>query len=202
MLIYFSSLGKLIYSSTVRYESLEKKRKGGLDLWGGKQNQSGPSVCAASCFFGRKLSMQTERLSTKIWNSGSQEYGLAVTKLSTGAGGVFFKDTWKSLEESHHHCQESRRASSHIPRRPVLTRDKYQQEPVGTAFAFLCEDRSFIGHLLFFGLPIVSEILGSLNTGRLKTNWNVRRRNPCRGDTHSEGQRGVRRDENEGGNFK
>lgn len=94
------------------------------------------------------------------------------------------------------------RASSHNPRGPVLIRDKYQQEPVGTAFAFLCEDRSFIGHLLFFGLPIVSEILGSLNTGRLKTNWNVRRRNPCRGDTHSEGQRGVSRDENEGGNFK
>lgn len=71
----------------------------------------------------------------------------------------------------------------HIPRGPVLIRDKYQQEPVGAAFAFLlCEDRSFIGHLLLWA-PIVSEILGSLNTGRLKTNWNVRRRNPCRGDT-------------------
>ena len=92
-------------------------------------------------------------------------------KLSTAAGGIiFFKDTWKSLEESHHHCQESRRASSHIPRGPVLIRDKYQQEPVGTAFAILCEYGSFNGHLLLFGLPILSEILGSLNMGRLTTN--------------------------------
>lgn len=97
-----------------------------------------------------------------------------MTKLSTGAGGViFFRDTCKSLEESHHHCQQSRRASSHIPPGPVLIRDTYQQEPVGIAFTFPCEYGSFTGHLLFFGLPMLSETLGSLNMRRLKANRNV-----------------------------
>ena len=49
----------------------------------------------------------------KAWALRSETLGAekraAVTELSTGAGGVFlFRDTCKSLEESHHRCQQSK----------------------------------------------------------------------------------------------
>lgn len=110
--------------------------------------------------------------------------GAALTKLSTEAGGVvFFRDTWTSLEKSLHHCQESRRASSDISVEPVLIRIKNQQEPVEIAFVCPGKFGSVTGHCLFLELTIFSEVLSSLNMGRLKTNWCIRRRNFCQEET-------------------
>lgn len=130
--------------------------------------------------------------------------GAAVTELSTGAGGViFFKDTWKSLEGSRHHCQESRRASSDIPGGPVLIRDKYKQGPVETAVVFPCKYGSSTGHLLFFGLPIYTQkswavwIWVGLRQSEAWEGGHLLQR----GDTHTEGKIGVSQEVNEWGRF-